>query len=366
MASDVTLSFGARLLRLAGQYIKENIMPSMRAVQVSRPGGPLELVERPIPEPAPGQVRIKVRACGICHSDALTKEGLWAGLQYPRIPGHEVIGVIDAIGKDVPARWAVGLPVGVGWHAWHCGYCDACRRTDFFACQTGIQVTGISFDGGYADYMIAPTTALAVLPGALTETEAAPLMCAGLTTFNALRNSSARPGELVAILGIGGLGHLGVQYASKMGFRTAAIARGQDKAALARELGATHYIDSQATDPAAELSKLGGAKVVIATVTNGPAMAATLGGLTPRGRLMVLGAAQGAIEAESLTLIMGRRAIEGWYSGTSIDAEDTLAFSAQSGVRSMNEAYPLERAAEAYERMISGQARFRVVLTMDN
>ena len=339
-------------------------MPNMRAVQVSRPGGPLELVERPIPDPGPGHVRIKVNACGICHSDALVKDGLWPGIEFPRVPGHEVIGVIDAVGKDVPPRWSAGQRVGVGWHAWHCGACDSCRRSDFFACQTGVQVTGISFDGGYADYMIAPATSLALFPADLPAAESAPLMCAGLTTFNALRNSGARPGDLVAILGMGGLGHLGIQYAAKMGFRTAAIARGKDKEPLARELGATSYIDSQSADPAAELAKLGGAKVVLATVTHGPAMAATLGGLAPRGRLMVLGAAHEPIETSPLILIMGRRAIEGWYSGTSIDAEDTLAFSAQSGVRSMNETYPLERAAEAYERMVSGRARFRVVLTM--
>lgn len=339
-------------------------MPNMRAVQVSRPGGPLELVERPVPDPRPGQVRIQVDACGICHSDALTRDGVWPGIAYPRVPGHEVIGVIDAVGRDVPPRWAPGQRVGVGWHAWHCHSCDNCRRSDFFACQSGVQVTGISFDGGYAEFLVTPATALARLPEELDAVEAAPLMCAGLTTFNALRNSGARPGDLVAILGIGGLGHLGVQYAARMGFRTAAIARGQDKEPLARQLGAAHYIDSQSTDPAAELARLGGARVVLATVTHGPAMTATLGGLAPRGRLMVLGAAHEAIEAPPLTLIMGRRAIEGWYSGTSIDAEETLAFSALSGVRPMNESYPLEQAAEAYERMISGQARFRVVLTM--
>ncbi len=225
-------------------------MPTMRAVQVSRANGPLELVERAIPDPSPGHVRIKVHACGICHSDAMTKEGLWPGLEFPRIPGHEVIGVIDAVGKDVPSRWTEGQHVGVGWHAWHCGYCNPCRRSDYFACQTGVQVTGISFDGGYADYMIAPATALAVMPPGLTAAEAAPLMCAGLTTFNALRHSGARPGDLVAILGIGGLGHLGIQYAAKMGFRTAAIARGRDKESLAKQLGAAHYIDSRSTDPA--------------------------------------------------------------------------------------------------------------------
>jgi D-arabinose 1-dehydrogenase-like Zn-dependent alcohol dehydrogenase len=333
-----------------------------RAVQVSRPKGPLEIVERPIPEPGVGAVRIKVLACGICHSDIFTKEGVWPGITFPRVPGHEVIGLIDEVAKDVPSRWKVGQRVGVGWHAWHCGYCDPCRRANFFACQTGVQVTGISFDGGYAEYMIAPATALAQVPEELSDLDAAPLMCAGLTTFNALRNSGARPGDLVAVLGLGGLGHLGVQYAAKMGFRAAAIARGKDKEPLARKLGASHYIDSQSTDPAAELTKLGGASVVIATVTHGPAMSATVGGLAPRGRLMVLGAAE-SLETSPIVLLSGRRAIEGWYSGTSIDAQDTLSFSAQSGVRSMNEAYPLQRAAEAYEHMVSGKARFRVVLT---
>lgn len=338
-------------------------MPQMRAVQVSTPRGPLELVERPIPDPGPGQVRIRVEACGICHSDLLTKDGLFP-VDFPRVPGHEVIGTIDAVGRDVPARWKPGQAVGVGWHAGHCGYCDACRRTDYYACQTGIQVTGLSFDGGYADYMIAPVTALALLPAGLTAIEAAPLMCAGLTTYNALRNTGARAGDVVAILGIGGLGHLGVQYAAKMGFRTVAIARGKDKEPLARQLGAAHYIDSQNSDPAAELQKLGGARTVIATVTNGPAMAATIGGLAPRGKLIVVGAADNALEVLPLPLIMGRRAIEGWYSGTSIDAEDTLNFSAQTSIRSMNEVWPLDRAPEAFDHMLSGKARFRVVLSM--
>jgi len=339
-------------------------MATMRAAQVSRPGGPLELVERPIPEPAPGQVRVRVEACGICNSDALTKDGHWPGLEFPRVPGHEVIGVLDAVGKGVAPRWTPGLRVGIGWHAGHCGTCDNCRRSDYFACQTGIQVTGISFDGGYADYVVAPATALAVLPAELSAVEAAPLMCAGLTTYNALRHCGARPGDVVAILGIGGLGHLGVQYAAKMGYRTVAIARGGDKEPLARKLGAVHYIDSRAADPSAELTKLGGAKAVVATVTNGPAMAATLGGLAPRGRLMVLGAAHDDIEVPPMTLIMGRRAVEGWYSGTSIDAEDTLNFSSLAGVKSMNETYSLMQANEAYDRMASGKARFRVVLTM--
>jgi D-arabinose 1-dehydrogenase-like Zn-dependent alcohol dehydrogenase len=337
-------------------------MPNMRAVQVSRAGGPLELVERPVPDPGSGSVRIKVQACGICHSDVLTKEGHWPGIAFPRVPGHEVVGVIDAVGPDVSARWQVGQRVGVGWHAWHCGTCDTCRRGEFFACQTGVQVTGISFDGGYSDYMVAPATALALVPADLPAPDAAPLMCAGLTTFNALRHSGAGPGDLVAVLGVGGLGHLGVQYSAKMGFRTVAIARGKEKEPLARQLGAIHYVDSKTADPAAELVKLGGAKVVLATVTDGTAMSATVGGLAPHGRLMVLGAA-GPMEVSPLVLLMGRRAVEGWYSGTSIDSQDTLAFSVQSGVRSMNESYPLERASEAYDRMISGKARFRVVLT---
>jgi D-arabinose 1-dehydrogenase-like Zn-dependent alcohol dehydrogenase len=336
---------------------------TMRAVQVPRAGGPLELVERPIPTPGPGEVRVKVQACGVCHSDSLTKEGHFPGIQYPRVPGHEVVGVIDALGENVPDRWKTGQRVGAGWHAWHCFHCDNCRRGDFFACQNGPKVTGISFDGGYAEYMIAPWTALALVPESLPPADAAPLMCAGLTTYNALRNSGAVAGDLVAVLGIGGLGHLGVQYAAKMGFRTVALARGADKAPLARQLGASKYIDTQATDPAAELQKLGGAKVVLATVTAGAAMAATVGGLAPRGKLLVLGAAD-PMQVDPLALLLQRRSVEGWYSGTSIDSQDTLNFSVQSGVRSMNEVFPLEKAPEAYDRMMSGEARFRAVLTM--
>lgn len=338
-------------------------MASMRAVQVAKAGAPLELVERPIPDPGPDSVRIKVQACGVCHSDSVTKEGLFPGIQYPRVPGHEVIGVIDAVGAGVPKRWQAGQRVGVGWHAWHCGFCDHCRHGDFFACENGPKVSGLSLDGGYADYMIAPFTALALVPEKLVAKEAAPLMCAGVTTFNALRNSGASAGEVVAVLGIGGLGHLGVQYAAKMGFRTVAIARGKDKEALARKLGAIAYIDSESSDPAVELQKLGGAKVVLATVTNGPAMSATIAGLAPRGRLMVLGAAD-KLEAQAVQLLLANRSIEGWYSGTSIDSQETLAFSLQAGVASMNEFYPLEKAPEAYERMMSGKARFRAVLTM--
>jgi D-arabinose 1-dehydrogenase-like Zn-dependent alcohol dehydrogenase len=340
-------------------------MPTMRAIQIPRPGGPLELIDRPIPQPQPNSVRIKVQACGICHSDVITREGQMPGITYPRVPGHEVIGVIDAVAEGVPQRWQIGQRVGVGWHAWHCGSCDNCRRGDFFACQTGAQITGLSFDGGYADYMIAPWTALALVPSELPAADAAPIMCAGLTTFNALRNSGAVAGDLVAVLGLGGLGHLGVQYAAKMGFRTVGFARGKDKEALARQLGAMHYIDTTNSDPAAELQKLGGAKVVLATVTHGPAMSATVAGLAPRGRLLVLGAA-GNMEVSPIVLLSGKRVIEGWYSGTSIDSQETLNFSVQSGVRSMNEVFPLERAAEGFERMLSGKARFRVVLTMGN
>ena len=336
-------------------------MSKMRAVQVPRPNGPFEIVEREIPAPGAGSVRIKVQACGICHSDALTKEGRWPGLQYPRVPGHEVVGLVDAVGTGV-VGWTVGQRAGVGWHGGHCGRCDSCRRGDFFACQTITNVTGITYDGGYADYMVAPAVALARLPEGLSAVEAAPLMCAGLTTFNALRNSGARPGDVVAVLGVGGLGHLGVQYAVKMGFKTVAIARGKDKEALARKLGAWHYIDSQAQDPAAELIKLGGARVILATVTNGEAMGAALGGLGVHGTLMVLGAPPSLAVSPGL-LIGGRRSIQGWYSGTSIDSQDTLSYSVLSGVRSMNEVFPLERATEAYERMMSGKARFRVVLT---
>ena len=336
-------------------------MATMRAVQVSRPNGPLELVERDVPTPPPGHVRIKVDACGICHSDVLTKDGTFPGIEYPRVPGHEIAGSIDAVAPDVP-RLRPGQRVGVGWNGGYCGYCGACRRGAFFACETATRITGITADGGYADYAIARAEAVAVLPDGLSPVEAAPLMCAGLTTFNALRNSGARAGDLVAILGVGGLGHLGVQFAAKMGFRTVAIARGKDKEPLARDLGAWRYVDSRTTDPAAALRELGGARVVLATVTDGPAMTATVGGLGPHGTLMVLGAPP-SLEVSAFALIAGQRSVEGWYSGTAIDSEETLAFSALAGVRPMTEVFPLARAAEAYERMMSGQARFRVVLT---
>jgi len=336
-------------------------MPVMQVAQVSRPKGPFEIVERPIPQPGAGAVRIRVHACGICHSDSLIKEGAIPGLEYPRVPGHEVAGVIDAVGPGV-AGWEAGQKVGVGWNGGYCGYCDHCRRGEFFACVRG-QVTGLTFDGGYGEYMVAPASAVALMPADLPPVEAAPLMCAGLTTFNALRNSGALPGDVVAVLGLGGLGHLGVQYAAKMGFHTIGIARGKDKEPLARRLGASLYIDSQAQDPAAELLKLGGAKVILATATSGEAMSAVQAGLAVNGTLLVVGAAE-SLHVSPMSLLMGCRSVKGWYSGTSIDSQDTLAFSVRTGVRSMNETYPLDRVSEAYDRMMSGKARFRVVLTI--
>jgi D-arabinose 1-dehydrogenase-like Zn-dependent alcohol dehydrogenase len=339
-------------------------MPKMRAVQVSRPNGPFEIVEREIPQTGPGSVRIKVQACGVCHSDSLTKEGTFPGIQYPRVPGHEVIGLVDAVGANVH-RLAPGQRVGIGWNGGYCGYCDACRRGDFFACETATLITGITSDGGYADYMIADTSAVALVPEGLSPVEGAPLMCAGITTYNCLRNSGARSGDVVAVLGLGGLGHLGVQFAAKMGFLTVAIARGADEESLARKLGAQHYVNNQAQDAAAELRKLGGAKVILATAPSAEAMSAVMVGLAVNGTLMVIGVG-GLIPASPMQLIGGRQSIKGWYSGTSIDSQDTLSFSVLSGVRSMNEVLPLERAAEAYERMMSGKARFRMVLTTGN
>ena len=338
-------------------------MPKMRAAQITRPGGPFELVEREIPNPPAGHVRIKVQACGICHSDSLVKEGQWPGIQYPRVPGHEVIGVVDAVGAGV-TQFKPGERVGVGWHGNNCGTCDNCRKGDFFGCTVALQVTGISFDGGYADYMVAPVIAVARVPEGLSPVEGAPLMCAGITTYNALRHSAARGGDVVGVLGLGGLGHLGVQYAVKMGFKTVGIARGKDKEPLAKKLGAHHYIDTTTQDPAAELQKLGGAKVIIATVTDGDAMSAMQGGLGLNGELVVIGAAQ-SMTISPIVLILGQRSIKGWYSGNAADSQDTLNFSVLSGVRSMNETYPLTRVAEAYDRMMSGKARFRVVLTME-
>jgi len=337
-------------------------MSKMRVVQVTRPKGAFELVEREIPEPGVGSVRVKVEACGVCHSDSFTKEGTWPGIQYPRVPGHEIAGIIDAVGTGV-VGWTVGQRVGVGWHGGHCGYCDSCRRGDFVTCQIAFQVPGIAYDGGYADYMIAPAGVLALLPEALSAVDAGPLMCAGITTYNSLRHSGARPGDLVAVLGIGGLGHLGIQFAAKMGFKTVAIARGKDKEPLARKLGAQHYIDNETQDAAAELVKLGGAKVILATLTSGKAMSAVLGGLGVNGKLIIVGAADEPLEVNAFLFIGGRRSIIGWPSGNSIDSQDTLSFSVLTGVRAMTEVFPLERAAEGYEQMMSGKARFRAVLT---
>lgn len=335
----------------------------MKVVQVSKPGGDFELVERPVPQPGPGQVRIKVEACGICHSDLLVKEGYWPGLQYPRVPGHEIAGRVDAVGPDVKL-WKPGQRVGVGWHGGHCFICDPCRRGDFIVCQNE-KITALSFDGGYGEYMIAPAEAVAAMPEALPPDEAAPLLCAGITTFNALRHSGAGPGDLVAVLGLGGLGHLGIQYARQMGFRTVAIGRGADKEPLARKLGAHEYIDTDSGSSAAALQKLGGARVAIATAPDSRAISALVDGLGPNGKLMVIGASQEPLNVSPNQLLGQRRAIKGWASGTAKDSEDTLQFSALTGVRPMIERYPLEKAAEAYERMLSGKARFRVVLTMN-
>ena len=337
-------------------------MPKMKVVQVSKAGGNFELVERNIPEPGRNQVRIKVEACGICHSDQLVKEGYWPGIQYPRVPGHEIAGRIDAVGGDV-SNWKPGQRVGVGWHGGHDFTCNACRRGDFINCQNE-QITGISYDGGYQEYMLAPAEAVAAIPDDLPAADAAPLLCAGITVFNALRHSGARPGDLVAIQGIGGLGHLGIQYARQMGFRTFAIGRGKDKEALARKLGAAHYVDTAAGDPSAELKKFGGASVILATAPDSKSMSALVNGLASNGKLVVVGAGADPLAVTPIQLIVGSKTLQGWASGIATDSEDTMQFSTLSGVRPMIEKYPLEKAAEAYDQMISGRARFRVVLTM--
>lgn len=334
----------------------------MKAVQISKPGGNFEIVERPVPQPARGQVRIKVEACGICHSEVLVKEGQWPGLQYPRVPGHEIAGRIDAVGADV-TLWKPGQRVGVGWHGGHCFICDACRRGDFILCENQ-KITGISFDGGYQEYMVVPAEAVAAMPDDLPADEAAPLLCAGITVFNALRNSGARSGDLVAVQGIGGLGHLGIQYARRMGFRTVAIGRGADKQPLAKKLGAHEYIDTTEGPAAAALQKLRGARVALATAPDSKSISALVDGLAGNGTLMVVGADTQPLTITPLQLIPGKKSIHGWASGTAKDSEDTLQFSSLTGVRAMIERYALEQAAEAYERMISGRARFRVVLTM--
>ena len=338
-------------------------MAKMRAVQVARAGGPLELVEREVPEPARGEVRVRTEACGVCHSDSLTVEGQWPGLTFPRIPGHEIAGVIDAIGDGVVGDWRVGQRVGVGWFGGNCGHCEPCRRGWLIDCRY-LRIPGISYDGGYAEAVVAPASALAAIPDELSDAEAAPLLCAGVTTFNALRRSGAMPGDVVAILGIGGLGHLGVQFANKLGFRTVAIARGADKEGLARKLGAHHYIDNATEDVAVALNRLGGARAVLATVTSAKAMTPVIEGLAVHGRLIVIGVDAEPIEVTSLQLIGASRSIVGHAAGASIDSQDTLAFSALSGVRPMIETLPLARAPEAYARMMRGDARFRMVLTM--
>ena len=334
----------------------------MKAAQISRAGGDWELVERDVPEPGAGEVRVKVEACGICHSDVLVKDGLWPGLQYPRVPGHEVAGRVDAVGANITS-WTNGQRVGVGWHGYHDFTCEQCRRGDFAMCVNR-KVTGVDFDGGYAEYLIAPATALAAIPDEVPAEEAGPFMCAGVTVYNALRNAGARAGDVVAIHGIGGLGHLGVQYARQMGFQTVAINRGNDKQALAQKLGAHYYIDATASDVVAELQKLGGARVILATAPSAQAISPLVDGLAPNGLLLVPAAPPEPLSINVFSLIMRRSAVSGWYSGTARDSQDTLEFSALSGVHPMIEKYPLDRVAEAYEQMHSGKVRFRVVLTM--
>jgi D-arabinose 1-dehydrogenase-like Zn-dependent alcohol dehydrogenase len=335
----------------------------MNAAQISKPGGDWELIERDIPDPSNGEVRVKVEACGICHSDSLVKEGLWPGLQYPRVPGHEIAGRIDAVGENVTA-WTKDQRVGIGWHGGHCFVCEQCRRGDFAMCVNR-KVTGIDFDGGYATHVIVPAAVLAAIPDELPAEEAGPFMCAGVTVFNALRNSGARAGEVVAVHGIGGLGHLGVQYARRMGFNTVAINRGRDKEDLARQLGAQHYIDATAQDVVAELQKLGGASVILATAPNAQAISGLVDGLAPSGKLLVPAAPLEPLTINVFSLITKRSSVAGWYSGTAKDSQDTLEFSALSGVHPMIEKYPLDRVAEGYEQMHSGRVRFRVVLTLD-
>jgi D-arabinose 1-dehydrogenase-like Zn-dependent alcohol dehydrogenase len=335
----------------------------MRAVPVTKPNGPLEVIERSIPEPASRQVRIKVQACGMCHGDSFVKQGVWPGITYPRVPGHEIAGVIDAVGSDVP-EWHRGQRVGVGWYGGHCGRCESCRRGDFIMCHNP-EIPGITYDGGYADYMITQFEALAHIPDDLSPVEAAPLMCAGITTFNSLRNSGARAGDVVAVLGIGGLGHLGLQYAAKMGFKTVAISRGTDKEPQAKKLGAHVYIDSEAENVSEALLRLGGAKAIIATAPSGKAMTGALGGLRIDGKLFIVGASDEPVEVNTVYMIQGRRSVVGWPSGTSVDSEAALSFSAFAGVRPITEIFPLERAAEAYDRMMSGGAKFRVVVTTE-
>ncbi|MGA2948994.1 MAG: alcohol dehydrogenase [Candidatus Sulfotelmatobacter sp.] len=337
-------------------------MTQMKAAQVPNPGADFQIVEREIPKPDAGHVRIKVQACGVCHSDVLTKEGLWPGIQYPRVPGHEVAGIVDEVGAGV-SEWKKGQRVGVGWHGGHDNTCRECRRGDFRNCRNQ-KIAGISYDGGYQQYMVAPVEALVAIPESLSDVDAAPLLCAGITTYNALRHSGAFPGDLVAVQGIGGLGHLGIQFANKFGYKVAAIGRGSENAALSKKLGANVYIDSKSTNAAEALQKLGGAQVILATAPSSKAMSELIDGLGPNGKLMVIGATFDPIEVTPIQLISGSRTIQGWAAGTPADSEDTLRFAELTGVRPMIETYPLEKAAEAYARMLSGKAEFRVVLTM--
>ncbi|MFZ1051843.1 MAG: alcohol dehydrogenase [Candidatus Sulfotelmatobacter sp.] len=337
-------------------------MTQMKAAQVPNPGADFQIVEREIPKPDAGHVRIKVQACGVCHSDVLTKEGLWPGIQYPRVPGHEVAGIVDELGAGV-SEWKKGQRVGVGWHGGHDNTCRECRRGDFRNCRNQ-KIAGISYDGGYQQYMVAPVEALVAIPESLSDVDAAPLLCAGITTYNALRHSGAFPGDLVAVQGIGGLGHLGIQFANKFGYKVAAIGRGSENAALSKKLGANVYIDSKSTNAAEALQKLGGAQVILATAPSSKAMSELIDGLGPNGKLMVIGATFDPIEVTPIQLISGSRTIQGWAAGTPADSEDTLRFAELTGVRPMIETYPLEKAAEAYARMLSGKAEFRVVLTM--
>jgi len=337
-------------------------MAKMKVAQVPKAGGDFEIVEREIPSPGRGQVRVKVQACGICFSDHYVKDGLWPGLQFPRVPGHEIAGVIDDVGSGV-TTWKKGDRVGVGWHGGQDNTCPACRAGDFANCENGA-ITGVSFDGGFEEYMLAPIEAIARIPDALEPAEAAPLLCAGITTFNSLRHSGAVPGDLVAVQGIGGLGHLGIQFANKFGYRVAAVGRGPENSALAKKLGAHHYIDSKAANAAEELKKLGGANVILATAPSSKAMSEIFHGLGRNGSLLVVGADMAAIEIPGAALISGRKRVQGWASGTPSDSEDTLRFAALTGVRPMVEKFPLEKVSEAYARMTSGDAQFRVVLTM--
>lgn len=337
-------------------------MPKMKAAIVPKAGADFEIVEKDIPTPGPGQVRIRVLACGICFSDHYVKDGMWPGLQYPRSPGHEVAGVIDEVGPGV-ARWKKGQRVGVGWDGGHDFTCDNCRRGDFLLCVNG-GITGITYDGGYQEYMLAPAEAVAAMPDSLDPAEAGPLLCAGITTFNSLRHSGAQPGDLVAIQGIGGLGHLGIQFANRFGYRVAAVSRGKQNEPLARKLGAHIYIDSTAENPAEALQKLGGAKVILATSPAAKPMTALIDGLGPHGKMVVVGATPEKIEVAPIQLIRGGRSIQGWPSGTATDSEDTLRFAELAGVHTMIEKFPLAKVSEAYNRMMSGKAEFRVVLTM--